>query len=595
MKNIYKILAASFLLLLMPSCNEDFLDTTPADRYSDQVIWSDQNLVRAYTNRVYQGIHYPHGTLYLSDMVDESMGQGYWGLSTINSSIISPSDLNLWDPWHWGQALRALTWDHAYQNIRACNIFFENIENAPFDDETVKNTLIGEVTFLRAYIYHWLVALYGGVPLITESYGVNDDFSIARDSYEDCIDFIISECDKAANLLPASGDKLRGTKGAALALKSRTTLFAASDFANSNASWAGSYSNPELVGYTGGDRTQRWTRARDAAKAVIDLGEYNLFNANPTSTEDAIKGCTDLFLDYGNEEDIFLIMYDVLNGSWPWTYFNRLGPNGWHCWGLHAPINQLVDCYQMIDGTTFDWNNPAHKAQPYINRDPRFYATVLYDGAYYKPRPDDIAHLDPEGRVQVGYYEQADGSYLGGLDTKDGIDDWNALPIGYYMRKFIDPDIWAHQEPQDLPWRAFRYGEIILNYVEACIELGQEDEARTYLNMIRTRAGMPDITDSGDDLKQRYRNERKIELAFEQHRYFDVRRWMIADQVYTDAKGISATYNLKTDGSGEYEDPIYELNETSWEARKFENHYYLLPIKLDEINRNNKLIQNPLY
>jgi len=593
MKHIHRILSVTLLILLI-SCNKDFLDTTPKDQYSDLAVWESPDLIRAYTNGIYQQLHNPLGTLWLSSFVDETMAQGFWGLSTVNSSLINPSDLSVLASDHWGQTMQPLSWDKAYKNIRACNLFFENVDKATYGSQSEKDQIIGEVTFLRAYIYHWLVAFHGGVPIITKSFSVGDDFEVPRNTYEECINFIAGECDKAAALLPESGEKARASKGAALALKSRTLLYAASDFANSDASWAGSYAHPELVGYVGGDRATRWRAAKAAAKAVIDLNIYSLYNANPTSTEDAIKGCEDVFLNYTTDEDIFLITYDYTNGNWPFTYMGQSNsPNGWHGWGGAGPIGQFVDAYEMSDGSKFDWSNPAHKAEPYANRDPRFYATVLYNGGYYKPRPSDVIAADPLGLVQTGFYEQPDGTYLGGLDTKDGIDNWNAMPTGYYLRKFIDPKVDITVEIQKLPWKAFRYAEIMLNYAEACIELGEEPEAILYLNKIRTRAGMPDITASGQALKDEYRYERRFELAFEQHRFFDVRRWMIASEAYTNVEGIKITYNLLPGGG--YAPPVYEKNPDTWENREFKNNWYLLPITIAEMSRNTKLIQNPLY
>ena len=595
MKNLNKILPV-ILLIFFISCSKDFLETTPKDQYTDASLWESSSLIQTYVNGIYLRDQNPFGTIWLSSVTDETFAQGFWGTSTLNMSQITPSNQGILAPDHWGQALQPLFWDQAYASIRACNLFFDNIDKAIFNSQAEKDQLIGEVTFLRALRYHWLVAFYGGIPLITKSYSVGDDFEMPRNSYSECIDFIAAECDKAAALLTTGGDKVKASKGAALALKSRTLLHAASDFANSGGSWAGSYANKELVGYVGGDRTARWTAAKNAAKAVIDLGLYSLYNANPKSTDDAIKGFEDVFINYTTGEDILLRPYDYTNGGWPFTYFGQANSaNGWHGWGSQAPIGQFVDAFRMIDGSKFDWNNPAHKAAPYANRDPRLTATVLYNGEFYKERPLDVRDRDTlsPGRVQTGYYEQPDGTYKGGFDTKDGIDTWNALPTGYYIRKFIDPGIYITKEIQKLPCRTFRYAEILLNYAEACIELGQEGDAKLYLNKIRTRAGMPDITVSGQALKVEYRNERRVELAFEQQRFFDVRRWMVASEAYTPVEGVDIKYKLLP--GGKYAPPVYEKNPITFEDRKFENNFYLLPITLAEMNKNSKLIQNPLY
>jgi len=159
------------------------------------------------------------------------------------------------------------------------------------------------------------------------------------------------------------------------------------------------------------------------------------------------------------------------------------------------------------------------------------------------------------------------------------------------MRKFIDPSIDAQYNKQDHPWRYIRYTEILLNYAEAALELGEDAEARDYINMIRKRAHMPLVTESGAALKARYRNERRVELAFEDHRYFDVRRWMIAPEAYEDAAGISIRH--KVDASGNVLSTTYTT--INVQDREWKPSFYLFPVKLDELNRNAKLVQNPLY
>lgn len=455
----------------------------------------------------------------------------------------------------------------------------------------------GEVHFLRAYLYQNLVSLYGGVPIIKSTYGLTGEFNVPRNSFEECINFIVADLDTAATLLPEemTGNNMgRATKGAALALKSRVLLLAASDLYNSNGSWAGGFGNNELIGYTGGDRTARWQAAKDAAKEVIDLGVYSIYMPSPASADEAMKNYTDLFLQKGTTEDIFLRYFTPkIDENWdgynPGLYNN---PNGWHGWGSNTPIGQMVDAYEMSDGSKFNWSDPAHSADPYENRDPRFYASILYDGAVWRPRQSDAVARDPIGIVQTGYFERPDGTVLPGLDTRNGpLEDWNGTYTGYYMRKFIDPSIDAQYNKQDQPWRYIRYSEIILNYAEAAMELGEEDEAKTYINMIRRRAFMPDITETGQALEDRYQNERRIELAFEDHRYFDVRRWMIAPTSYEDAEGVDIRH--KVDAGGNVTQTTY--TKIVAQDREWKSSFYLFPIKLDEMSRNDQLVQNPLY
>jgi hypothetical protein len=288
------------------------------------------------------------------------------------------------------------------------------------------------------------------------------------------------------------------------------------------------------------------------------------------------------------------------------------GPNGYHNWAGNTPIQNLVDDYEMMDGTAFDWNNPDHAAAPYTDRDPRFYATILYDGAPWKPRTADAAGKDPYNQIQTGQYQIVNSSgnvvsYFG-LDTRQSsIEDWNGTRTGYYMKKFIDPNpaIVDQNTRQQIPWPFLRYTEAVLNYIEASIELGDEAEALLWLNQIRFRAGMPAVAETGTALRDRYRNERRVELAYEEHRYHDARRWMIAPETLGQKAGrINITATLKPGKDVrvyKYDPDNYNYKyepldiDPGIENRAWLDKMYYLPIHRDEINRNNKLVQNPGY
>jgi hypothetical protein len=192
----------------------------------------------------------------------------------------------------------------------------------------------------------------------------------------------------------------------------------------------------------------------------------------------------------------------------------------------------------------------------------------------------------------VGTYKRND-TEVPGLDTRRSpIEDWNGSYTGYYLKKFISPNVNHQFEKQNLPFRRFRYAEILLNYIEACIELDEDDEAKTYLNMIRARAGMPPVSDSGPALMARYRNERRVELAYEDHRFYDVRRWMIAPSAYVNATGVFVTGDMAEDGT--ILNRTYAVNPSA-QQRGWNDSFYFMPIKLDELNKNNLLVQNPGY
>jgi hypothetical protein len=384
----------------------------------------------------------------------------------------------------------------------------------------------------------------------------------------------------------------RATKGAALALKSRVLLYAASDLYNINPSGMAEtgYKNASPS-----DRQARWQAAKDAAKAVMDLGIYHLYNKFPDS---AAENYSNLFLDKtDNPEIIFCRFLSTQNGA-PnvGTWFS---PNGYDGWGEESPIQQMVDAYEMQDGSAFSWNNPAHAAHPYENRDPRFYASIFYDGAPWIKRYSDGADFDPVGIVQTfKKLTLPDGSTLPGIDTRQGpIQNWNGSYTGYYLRKFLDPTNDHLAIAQEVPWIFFRYGEILLNYAEASIELGEYQDARNAINQIRERAGMPDFSASltGDQLTEEYRNERRVEMAFEQQRFFDMRRWMIAPKVMdVNAKGIEI-FVKGTDRADRSTYHDYQYNVVDVRDRQWNDKMYFMPIPFDETQRNAELVQNPGY
>lgn len=596
-KTINAILLA--LTVWVSSCNEEYLDRQPLDQFAEDAVWNDENLIETFVNNIYFAI--PHGfhALMMSSLTDESMAVWDWETSNATKSLVNPSYLGVWDENFWtGRRYQQMNWTNGFRQIRNCNLFMEKIGEAEFADPAYKNRLIGEVHFLRAFIYHNLLSIYGGVPLIKVAYGLGEDYEQPRASFAEVLKFVVEEADQAAELLPLQqfGSHMgRATKGAALAIKARALLYAASDLFH-DPSWAQGFSHPELISFTDGDQMSRWKAAKDAARDVIDLGLYSLH----TSGEDPSENFQQLFISMETSEDIY-VRYLLQRVQENWDIgdpglFN--GPNGYHNWGGNTPIGQLADDFEMADGSKFDWSNPEHAADPYRNRDPRFYATFLYEGAQWRQRPVNLRDSDPQGIIQVGQWERFNSAsgqveIVNGLDTRQGpIEDWNGTYTGYYLKKFIDPNVDHQYFRQEVPWRVMRYTEVLLNYVEACIELGEENEARTYLNMIRERAGMPPITDSGEALKERYRNERRVELAYEDHRYFDVRRWMIAPEVHGDAQGVRVRYELLPDNTTAT-DPTYTV--INVQEREWQDRSYLLPIKLDEMNRNFSLIQNPLY
>lgn len=602
--------------LISVSCNHDFLDTRPLGEVSESSVWSDPALADAFVTGIYQG--FGNGGFdeqMLASLTDEAIfthpGRG---INTITESRSNPADI--------GWVNNTIWWGNMYSRIRAANIAISKLSEPEFTDQDAADRLMGEAKFLRAYYYHQLMRYYGGVPIVDRPYELGEEtYSAPRNTFEEVVDFIVSDLDDSANLLAGrSMANGRASQAGALALKSRVLLYAASDLHDAPTAQAKSpdmaaYGNIELLAYTSGSRSERWQAAQAAAKAVLDLTTGNMMGlSEPVSHEEGIQNYMNNSLARnGGENEIILGRYFINakqeNGGRQ-GLFN--GPNGYNNWAGNTPVQLLVDDYEMMDGTEFSWEDEEQSSNPYENRDPRFYASILYDGAQWKPRSTSNQPRDPLGQIQTGTYEVTNSSgeveTHFGLDTRNSpIEDWNGSYTGYYIRKFIDPDpaIVDQNTWQEIPWPILRYTEAVLNYVEASIELGQEEEARNWLNQIRFRVGMPAITDSGDALRERYRNERRVEMAYEEQRFHDVRRWMIAPETLgRQANGINITGTLKPGKTvsvyrydPESYDYVYEVidMDPGKENRTWLDKMYYLPIHRDEINRNENLIQNPGY
>ena len=611
MKKLYNIFLILLVAVTMNSCQEDFLKLDPLSDYSDAAVWNDPALIETFVNNIYRGAFgLPFSIEPLSIFTDEGHFTPDWDVTNFNKSLMTSDGLYGWEVGWASATTLMIRWQNLYSNIRACNVYFEKMEGAEFEDMTNIDRMNGEVHFLRAFTYQYLAALYGGVPIIDKPFGLDDEFEVARNTYEETINFIVADLDAAAALLPdeyASSSAGRVTEGAALHLKSRVLLYAASDLHHHMNTYAPGFSNPELLGYTSGSQGARWQAAEDAAQAVMDMNLYGLYKADPAPGDDVAQNVVDYFISYGYENEDILLQYFTPNTEEGWNGYNPAlyaGPNGYHNWGNNCPLGELVDDYEMTDGSSFDWNNPAHQASPYTDREARFYATVLYEGADWRMRPSDVQGIDPWNKIQVGHiYDMSGTVIVPGVDTRQGpIEDWNGGYTGYYVKKFVDPNIDPQYVKQDIPYRHFRYAETLLNYAEACIENGHEVEALAAINMIRRRAGQPEIALTGDALRQACRHERRIELAFEGVRFWDVKRWLIGPEAYHQTHAVEVRYETdqaatnyrQADGST-WGTPIFAEKETPGDARAWLDKAYFFPIMRDEMNKNPMLIQNPGY
>ncbi len=461
-------------------------------------------------------------------------------------------------------------WRKYYSYIRDILVFLENVDESEamkVDPQRV-NILKAEMKFLLANTYSKLIKYYGGVPLIDRALGIKEDFTIPRASYEACVDFIVKNLDEAAEVLPLTrpdNEFGRATKLAALAVKSRTLLYAASILHDPSTSPSG-----PLYDYT---KATKWQDAADAAKAVIDeVGARDLI-----AVSDA-KSYGDLFLS-PNQDILFArpfggTLFDFgtdVNSLWNQTQ----APSGYGGWALSSPSHNFALLYNMNDGssTSGALYDPAN---PNDNREMRYYATLNFNGAQYRDR-------------DVQYFESRDiDVFPHGLDSPFGLGNvLHSSKTGYNIRKFQDESVGLTEPSAGRPYILYRLAEIYLNYAEANFQLGDEDTAREYLNKVSTRALQPMITATGTDLLEAIKRERRIELSFEGHNFFDERRWMNTANLGFEVRGLK--WYKETDGSFTNEE--YTVVTRPW----FDRQYYL-PIPQTEINKTSPpLAQNDGY
>ncbi len=584
MKLYIKYLTIGLMATTMLASCADILDKKPLTEISDNDLWSDPALLKAFVNSRYNQVGVNGAESMQSSIVDETELTWLRGCETHNFARLSPTDLGRMNGAWWGWDNRS--WSTKWTNISNCNIFFERVDNVGFTDEAEKTKLVGQVRFIRAFEYWDLIARWGAMPIITKSFSINDRDEIVdqkRNTYKECIDFLVGELDQAAKELPAnwSGDDYgRATSVAALALKSRILLYAASPLMNEDVKI------PE-VGYTTPE-PDRWQKAAKAATEALDAAQaagYELYNLDG----DPSKNYQMIFMDNtaANKETLFARMGTNSAGGESISSCDQYNnPNGYGGWGGNCPLQELVDAYEVVkDGVAskFDWNNPEEKANPYANRDPRFYATILYDGAKWMTRNvETYFDVDSNGNITGG-----------GKDTKFGNDSWNASPTGYNMKKFMDEgyalNSWNFCARN---WIHLRMAELYLNKAEALFHTGDEEGAREALKPVRQRAGMPAVTATGADLLEAIKNERRIEFAFEEHRYFDVRRWKEAPK-YFGSTVHAITIKKYPDGKKTYE--VDKLRSDVGGDRKWDDKMYWLPISKSEMDKNPNLVQNPGY
>lgn len=555
---IYYILVS----ILLVSCNLDnFLDTAPDSNLDENTVFTVFTNAEKFEADIYSNLQArfnavgDYQPVPLSSASDESDSQqGYHGTTKFNIGNYDGLDDNI---------------SNSYTGIRKANLFLSKKDIIPFPTEKKKNQMLGEVYFLRAFYFNEVVKRFGGMPIMDENSLLypNDNLNRARNTYKECVDFILADLEKAINLLPVDLPETeygRATKGAAMALKARVLLYAASPL------WQAKMGE------------NLWSDAAQAALDVINLKddagnpEYELY-----SNGNGVDDYEQLFFtrrENGNKEVIFakqappvgftsseIVVWSPKGGAF--------GGDGAVC-----PTQNFVDLFEKkgTDGNYYpitDSRSGYDLQNPYKDRDPRFYKTVLYNGAAWQGQTMDLT-----------YNPVTDSS---GVNRKDKT---SYTRTGYYVRKYLPEGVkYLSSDKSYHNWIYFRLAEMYLDYAEALNETLSAPDNRVYdaVNKIRERSGVTDIpygTLNKDEMRKRIWNERAIELSFEEQRWWDARRWLKAVdwfggpmyEMEIKKNGTSLTYTKKV-----------------FYTRVFRSYMNLYPIPTAEMEKNSLYIQNP--
>ncbi|MGK6350060.1 RagB/SusD family nutrient uptake outer membrane protein [Parapedobacter sp. DT-150] len=610
-----------FLLLgvvYSSSCNKA-LDMAPDGKLSIDEVFEDDAKVRAFLNSCYNNMP-SKGTLYFfwsrgpvvwsdeawdTDAEAESglmAGRMYNGAASAGSHPIANVSAENGNGDYW-----ARYWNGIYN----CSVFISHIDNATVIDEQNRPRWKAEAHLLRAYYYSELLKWFGAaLPIIREPYQFDADFSgLTKASFYEVVKFIEEDCNVAlaTEELPyritSGAEAGRVNKAMAEALKSKMMLFAASPLFN------------------GGQ--DHWEEAYELNKtALANLRAQGFELYNQVNFPQTYQSETSFFGPDNNEKAALYNEYFTNTMAYSnnpvdkeTLYQSRQGQgNIWNIDGIGAqdgyksgtcPSQEMVDAYETIDGQpildlenpyldekhlepNYNPSNTVYDPQnPYENRDPRFYASIYYNGSKRKALWNFTESSEsPENYpASNGNRTRVIATYIG--EPRTGIHESNrfATRTGYFERKFLHPTSGNDNPVSGANWKLFRLGEVILNFAEAAAETGHLDEAKAAVDEIRNRVGMPPLPEglTQEQLITRVRHERRVELAFEENRYFDVRRWSSpeGDLTQTDRWITAAAITRNTDGTY-----TYGRRSVRAEGRLcYTNKFLLVPIPLAEANR----------
>lgn len=597
-KAIKKIIIG-LLAVVTISCNDDFLDQVPDDRLTFEETFSKRSTVEQYLAAIYDHIPSELDQRYTANNSGPWIGgsdeaEYVWSFHLGNA-------LNVGD-WNPTTGHVSTLWSNFYRAIRSSSTFIQNIDQCQDCPEEITRRLVAEARVLRAFYYYNLIRIYGPVILMGEEPIAPDanleELGLERKTMEECVNYIVSELDQGAEALEGiafRGDRAgRMSRPFAMAIKAKTLLFYASPLFNGNQDYAALQNAEGQNLMPQSYDVNKWQMAAEAARAFIDEFTPNTFRLYKVYNEDGsynpYLSCREVMYDDFNEEMIYARPRGGIAYHYDCTPYHLGYPTEVRGAGGLSVTQEMVDAYFMANGRTiddpesgyvetgfsdfrapFDFQSRSTFNQ-WVGREPRFYVGVTYNNSLWINR--NFGNV-----ITTTWYGGNSGRQAGSNDYP---------PTGYVVRKNVPPRDRRNSE-RSVPY--MRLAEIYLDYAEALNEYdpGNPDILR-YVNLIRERAGIPqygsaDLAAPSDQgaMREAIRRERRVELAFESVRYFDARRWKIAEEAFA-GSFHSMDINAR-DEAGFY-------NKVIFEERVFNKRHYLWPIPQDELNSNPDLIQN---
>lgn len=584
-KLLYTCIAASFALSL-GSCS-DVMDVTPDGRLSLEEVFANPDYTAAYFSQAFDNLPHKMMNYYWFDNLPSALSDESWscddveGVGAINAYKGQGSAReNLFETCY-NENFECQYWERYWKSIRTINVFLQNIPTAAVNSETDRSRMTAEAHVLRAYYYLQLIKWYGALPIIKVPFPDDVDYStVKKSSAVDCLKFVVEDCETAmlCEDLPwrivNDREFRRLTRAMAAAIRSQAALYAASPLYNTGGEnlWDYAYEkNKDSYQKLKANGYELYTQQHHPEEYLNAYGEY--FAQNATGGANPI-----------DRETIWLDIKD----NW----------GMWWVWGLPiqsnyragcVPSQELVDAYDMLETgkPVLDLKQPYldethlqpnytegsgyNPARPYEGRDPRFYATIIYNGA----------------SIYVGNTKSVVQTYNGGnSELRDN--DRRYTRTGYYLNKYRNWQAYSGLSGQDGKWKHYRMGEVYLNLAEAAIEAGHIDEGLALINDIRHRAGFDPSVDvtatTQEEARLLLRHERQVEFAFEEHRFFDTRRWTRNEEDLENEKFCTGMRAKRSGLKLTYERFIVGSDGSSPSKLSYKAKWHFLPIPIDDVS-----------